>query len=214
MAQLVTLEGARRPEKFSARLRRLLSTNASQATGSNPFKPDPARVAHFKRLETIRRARLARRYSFLSADQNPELGSFLSRTLRRTKKIARKAKNVGLKISRIALGPIDAIIAKFLETKIKEDGNVIKPGLRPWAISNSSRALAMMGPQAIAAKPIFPKLIDRAIARLKKKYPSGSDSSIFPAIDKKILIGGGVALLLLVYVATRKKERVEIRTQV
>lgn len=132
------------------------------------------------------------------------------------KSLFKRIKKGALKISRRMMGPIDGIIAKVLEQKIKKDGGVIKPGLRTWAISNSSTLLSAAGPQASLAKPILPKLIDRAIARLKKKYKAGDDSKGFslPSMpSKKVMIAGGVGLLLLVFLLKGKKERVEIHTK-
>jgi len=132
------------------------------------------------------------------------------------KSIFKRIKKIATKVSRGLLGPVDSAIAKILEVKIKKDGNVIKPGLRAWAISNSSTLLKAAGPQASLAKPILPKLIDRALVRLKKKYKTGEDSKGFslPSLpNKKILIAGGVGALVLFFLLRGKKERVEIHTK-
>jgi len=195
MPELVTLEGERRRDFIHPIILRVRKRRA-------------ARLARLRKyMQTRSKARIYGRRAFLSADQNPELGSFLSRTFR-------KAKNLALKVSRIALGPIDTVIAKALEVKINQDGGVIKPGLRSWAINNSNTLLASAGPQASLARPILPKLIDRALVRLRRKYKSEDDSFEMPAgIDKKYLIGGGALLLLVLVLMMRKKERVEIRTR-
>lgn len=210
MAELVTLEGELLGRPKNNRAAYLALRNRIRRANM-----ERRRAIWGRYLETRRRAKSAGRHAFLSADQNEELGSFASRTFRKAKNVAKKAKKVALKISRIALGPIDTIIEKALEQKVHTDGNVIKPSLRKWAINNSNTLLMAAGPQAAMAKPILPKLIDRAIVRLKRKYKTGKDDTFdfVSGIDKKYLIGGGALLVLIVFMMMRKKENVTVKVR-